>query len=277
MPSGNLDFRTICGLFVVVFLVFMSKRAMAAKCGRYSVLKMKTKLHGATLGLLLSLFLWGNLLQCGDVEPNSGPPMRQTRLGSASTAARTRDNSQTDDDTCKEPTLTDIMAMLSSMNSKFDDMKGDVRILSEKFATLQDEVKELREDYASVRQENKDLKVQDENLEKKVVEMERKMDDLECRSKRNDLIIHGLYRAEKETGEDCEAALKDLITNKLELANGIQFDRVHRLNAKANSPVVARCTFFKDKVKILKAKTKLRGSDVSFGEDFSSRVRSIRC
>ena len=146
------------------------------------------------------------------------------------------------------------MAMLSSMNSKFDDMKGDVRILSEKFATLQDEVKELREDYASVRQENKDLKVQDENLEKKVVEMERKMDDLECRSKRNDLIIHGLYRAEKETGEDCEAALKDLITNKLELANGIQFDRVHRLNAKANSPVVARWTFFKDKVKILKAK-----------------------
>ena len=135
----------------------------------------------------------------------------------------------------------------------------------------------MREDYASVRQESKDLKVQNENLEKKVVEMERKMDDLECRSKRNNLIIHGLYRAEKEIGEDCEAALKDLITNKLELANGIQFDRVHRLNAKANSPVVARCTFFKDKVKILKAKTKLRGSDVSFGEDFSSRVRSIRC
>ena len=85
--------------------------------------------------------------------------MRQTRLGSASTTARTTDNSQTDDDTCKEPTLTDIMAMLSSMNSKFDDMKGDVRILSESFATLQDEVKELREDYASVRQENKDMKV----------------------------------------------------------------------------------------------------------------------
>ena len=108
------------------------------------------------------------------------------------------------------------------------------------------------------------------------MQMKRIMDDLECRSKRNSLIIQGLYRAEKETGEDCEAALKDLITDKLELADEIQFDRVHRLNAKPNSPVVARCTFFKDKLKILKAKTKLQGSDVFIGEDFSSRVRVIR-
>ena len=44
----------------------------------------------------------------------------------------------------KEPTLADVMAMLSSMNLKSDDMKGDVKILSEGFARLQDEVKELR-------------------------------------------------------------------------------------------------------------------------------------
>ena len=28
MPSGNLDFRTVCGRFVSVFMVFMSKRAL---------------------------------------------------------------------------------------------------------------------------------------------------------------------------------------------------------------------------------------------------------
>ena len=53
-------------------------------------------------------------------------------------------------------------------------------------------------------------------------------------------------RAEKETGEDCEGVLRDLITDRLELADDIQFDRV------PDSPVVARCTFSKDKVKILK-------------------------
>ena len=87
--------------------------------------------------------------------------------------------------------------------------------------------------------------------------MDRKVDDLEGRSKRNILIIHGLVRAEKETGGDCEGILRDLITDRLELAEDFQFDRVHRLNAKPSSPVVARYTFFEDKVKSLKAKRKL--------------------
>ena len=137
------------------------KRAMAAKRNRHNVLKLKSTLDGATCGLLLSILFWGSnlLLQCADVELNPGPPeadtMRQTRLGSGTTPARSTDNPQTEG---KEPTLADVMAVLSSMNLKFDDMKGDVKILSEGFARLQDEVKELREDCAFIRQENKDLK-----------------------------------------------------------------------------------------------------------------------
>ena len=62
---------------------------------------------------------------------------------------RSTDNPQTEG---KEPTLADVMAMLSAMNLKFDDMKSDVKILSEGFARLQNEVKELREECAFIRQ-----------------------------------------------------------------------------------------------------------------------------
>ena len=64
-----------------------------------------------------------------------------------------------------------------------------MNLLSESFARLQDEVKELREDCAFIRQENKDLKAKNERLEKTITEMVRKVDDLEGRSKRNNLII----------------------------------------------------------------------------------------
>ena len=76
MPSGNLDFRSVCGRFVSVFMVFISKRAMAAKRNRYNVLKLKSTLDGVTCGLLLSILFWGSnlLLQCRDVELNPGPP-----------------------------------------------------------------------------------------------------------------------------------------------------------------------------------------------------------
>ena len=120
------------------------------------------------------------------------------------------------------------------------------------------------------------MKAKNERLEKMITEMDRKVDDLEGRSKRNNLIIHGLVRAEKETGEDCEGVLRDLITDRLELADDFQSDRVPRPSAKPNSPVVARCTFFNDKVKILKAKRKLQETHVFIGEDFSSHVHDVR-
>ena len=58
----DLDFRTVCSRFVSVVMVFMSKRAMAAKRNRYTVLKLKSMLHGATCGLLLSVLFWGSNL-----------------------------------------------------------------------------------------------------------------------------------------------------------------------------------------------------------------------
>jgi len=68
-------------------------------------------------------------------------------------------------------------------------LKSDVRLLGDSCARLQDEVKELREDCAVIRQENKDLKAKNERLEKTITEMVRKVDDLDGRSKRKNLII----------------------------------------------------------------------------------------
>ena len=72
-----------------------------------------------------------------------------------------------------------------------------MKLLSDGFARLQDEVKELREDCTFIRQENKDLKAKNERLEKAITEMVRKADDLEGRSKRNNLIICSMVWSEQ--------------------------------------------------------------------------------
>jgi hypothetical protein len=89
-------------------------------------------------------------------------------------------------------------------------------------------------------------------------------------------LFHGLQREEGETQEDLELRLREVITDNCEIAEDIEFDRVHRLGSKVNAPVIARCTFYKDKVKLLKAKQKLKGSDIFIGEDFSRGVRETR-
>ena len=56
----------------------------------------------------------------------------------------------------------------------------------------------------------------------------------------------------------------------------VKFDRVHRINSKPNSPIIARCCFYQDKLSILKAKTRLKGSSIFVDEDFSQTVGEIR-
>ena len=105
---------------------------------------------------------------------------------------------------------------------------------------------------------------------------ERKTEDLEGRSKRNNLVFYGLPWNEKETNSDCENLLKDLVKNKLQISQDVEFDRAHRVNSRLDSPVIVRCAFYKQKVEILKAKGKLKGTNVFVGEDFTAKVRGIR-
>ena len=73
--------------------------------------------------------------RCGTVELNPGPPkqdfFRQTRLTSSSRANNAELNSQEGNSTSNgetvgsDPTLKD-MHMLTTMSSKFDDMKNDM-------------------------------------------------------------------------------------------------------------------------------------------------------
>ena len=104
--------------------------------------------------------------------------------------------------------------------------------------------------------------------------------DLEDRSKRNNLIFNGIQEeVDRESNEDCEKKLRNLIVNQ-DMLNGkslVQFDRVHRLGSKKNGatrsrPIVCRLTFFKDKQTILKNGPKLKGTNISMSEQYSEQT-----
>lgn len=270
----------------------MKKRAVLKKKMRIVVLSCRSRLQGTLCGALLSYMFWGSLLliRCGDVELNPGPGpttseekgMRQTRLNSRGMSADRHGNAIQGNtfSTPKELTLADVMTKLNgmdlSMNGKLDEVKNDVQDFKEHFSQLQEEVNELKEGVSSLREENDQLKDCNDRLWQKIEMMGKQVDDLQCRSKRNNLLFYGMDREEDETNERCEQRLQDLFTDKLELAENVEFDRVHRISSKPNSPLIARCVFYKDKVKVLKAKRNLKGSNIFIGEDFSTAVRDIR-
>jgi FtsZ-binding cell division protein ZapB len=267
----------------------MAKRARQARELRYRFLRPRTRLEGLLVGLVLVVFLTSDLLlRAGNVETNPGPDGKdgartvQTRLtsGGRAASASSADRRTSASKATLEPSLSDLMSKLTSMESGINDninqVRADVNVMREEVVNLQKEVNEWKDRVCELERENEKLKEANDGLHGQVNNLESRVDDLENRSRRNNILIHGLEKEEGETQKELELKVKDLFTDQLEFSDTIEMDRVHRLGYKANAPIIACCTFHKDKVSVMKAKRKLIGSDVFIGEDFSRGVRDKR-
>lgn len=112
-----------------------------------------------------------------------------------------------------------------------------------------------------------------------ILSLQNKIDDLENRSRRSNLIIYGLPEATGETPLTLERTVnKDVIEGPLEL-KAVAIERVHRIGkAEPNKirPVIFKLLDSRDKYTILKRGYKLKDTQLSIAEDFSKRVRDIR-
>ncbi|KAL8619515.1 hypothetical protein ACOMHN_011866 [Nucella lapillus] len=143
MPAVPLTFRSVCGgHFATVYASFMLKRARFSLAMRMSILRLRTRADGVTVGVLLTLLYYGNLIhRCGYVELNPGPDRktdgtRQTLLDSVtggttqrhSSRSRSRKDSSRKDSVERtgstpetltglpsDPSLSDVMSMLTNL------------------------------------------------------------------------------------------------------------------------------------------------------------------
>ena len=313
MPANQLDFRASCGTFAFTLTVLLSKRMPLPAIKRVN----PSRLGGVLFGFTLCYLFWGSLLlqRCGDVELNPGPlgdsskpgnkvTTRQSLLHSVSSSKdlsspgerRTSSSGvngtggagNTAGGITNESLAKQLAAMQMSINKtietaanesnqKVDNLATEVREMKEQFSTLNSDVNNLRDEVQSLRDQNFSLAQENDRLRDCCKNLFYKTDDLECRSKRNNLVFYGIKREDNETSDNCEEKVNSILTDDLGL-EPIPFDRVHRTSMKKDAPIVARCTFYKDRQTILKAKKALStaNKDVSIGEDFSERVRAVR-
>jgi len=228
------------------------------------------------------------LLTAGDIESNPGPPPgpgpdnhsqgnskgSNEALAAGVGGVTTRLSSQT-----KHrqqllsfhdggPSLQDIMKELKAtrceMNQKIDALSIK---LEDRYEELKSEITGLQTALEESKKETEQVKV--------------KLEDLENRSRRNNLIIHGLG-AEQSSGEswdETEVKVCEVLKEKLDLElDGTDFKRVHRMGKATpkGRPVMAMCTNFKTKSMILKAARNQKPEGIYITEDLSQSVRDAR-
>ena len=221
------------------------------------------------------LFVVGAMLMlCGDVESNPGPPRKvQTKLNSMSSPGMSSSfNSAT------TPEITDVMVAIDNLSHKFDRKFEEFQTKVNDIVTSLGELKDgntlLKTKVEELTIENQRLWSESGDIAAKLERTEKKLEDLENRSRRNNLIFHGLTPdKENETWDDCERLVKKLISGKLGLGcDNISFERVHRIG----SSIIAKFTMFKDKERVMRHRNKLKGSNIFVSEDFSLGVRETR-
>ncbi|KAL8574486.1 hypothetical protein ACOMHN_060156 [Nucella lapillus] len=99
----------------------------------------------------------------------------------------------------------------------------------------QEQIDKMQSDFEEVSKENKELK-------EKIDRLENKVDDPEGRSRRNNLIFHGIHhpQGQTETWADCEKAVKKAVREELGIEDDVEVERAHRLRSgKGLHPIIA--------------------------------------
>ncbi len=133
------------------------------------------------------------------------------------------------------------------------------------------EVREVKEDVVEVKDSTNLLRSRMERAEEKMIEQE-------ARSRRNNVVFHGI---EERVGEDCIRIVKDLAREKCELKGEIRVERAHRMGPKQVGsrarprPLICRFLDFQDKEELMKRKKRLP-KGVYAGDDLPLEVREAR-
>nr|XP_037276086.1 uncharacterized protein LOC119169097 [Rhipicephalus microplus] len=196
------------------------------------------------------------LLICGDVEVNPGPSTEATLQQLLAGQSIIKDK------------LNAIETVQAANKLAINDLGDRIKSLETKFTNL-DEIKSSLAECV----------VQCETQARVLKSLTSKVDDLENRSRRCNLIFHGIPdEGANETNAECEKQILDICSSKLGIPT-IGIERAHRLGrfrAGRSRPIIAKFSSFKEKQQVLGNARKLKGTTTSISEDFSEAVRKKR-
>ena len=229
-----------------------------------------------SLPMCLQVMLHNNgghldLLQCGDIESNPGPELTKEDLAGLATAK---------DLHAVNVTLEKLLSSVSMVSQKVKSLETKitgVQSSMEKIKTTTDEhaatLKKLQDDFQETCAQNEDTKAECNKLKDK-------LDEIEDRSRRNNLLFAGIPQEDPaENWQQSEDLIKDTIRTKLNITEDIDIERAHRIpngpKSSGAAPIIVKFNNFKDKQKILSASNKLKGSNIYINQDYCNATRMI--
>lgn len=142
------------------------------------------------------------------------------------------------------------------------EIRRDVRRMNRKFDSLEKSVHDLKRDNRQLKQQNQiitneinRMKTSFSKLEVRTTEAEKKNENLEAQSRRDNLKFFGFQDDGTETWEQSEDKVRDYIRTELNINDSdMKIERAHRLPSKNSPrPIIVKFSFYKDRDSVLRA------------------------
>lgn len=169
---------------------------------------------------------------------------------------------------------TDLVEGINSIRESQKSLETKMNSIEHRLDEFDNQLKELDGLYKGFSEAQKSI----DELTSRNNFLQSRLDELEDRSRRNNLIFHGIPDL-KETWQQTESKLINILnTSEYPLLSG-DIERAHRLGTYSPNkcrPVIAKFTNYKTREKIFSMRNRLKESNISITEDFSTNTRTAR-
>ena len=180
-----------------------------------------------------------------------------------------------------------FMTHIERLEKKIDEVKEENTVLKNKVNQMENSAMFQSEVFDEKMREllNSD-RSGDDNIKKEIEEIKNNIDELEDRSRRNNLRIVGVKEDRDENWDQTEEKVKELIKENLQITTEVKIERAHRVGSKKykdgtknhKRPIVVKFLSYKDKANVLNRykEKKLWEDQLYINEDYSDSTSEKR-
>ena len=206
----------------------------------------------------------------GDVELNPGPGLTVTDL---ERALKTQREEIAKDMTNMKRDLTETVTtetrklneQLQEMSRKLDGLQTDLIRLDERVLAQADEIEDLRRTCDA--------------YDRRIVDLEEKLEEMERRDRRNNVILYGVPESENEKYADCQTkfveAVEEVLPGKLKYGDVVRAHRIGKKRGDKCRPLIARLVRTVDKLAVLSAREEFRACGKGVSNDLTEMQRQM--
>ena len=176
-----------------------------------------------------------------------------------------------------EAKITAMDIKVTAMDSKITNMDTLIKSIGETADFAVKQAEDSKKTAQNAEKLVKEVREENNKLYQTLNALTTKINNLELQTRRENLIFCGIKEKKEETWEDCEKAIREILT-KIDLPN-VKFERTHRLGNKRahiSRNIIAKFSFYKDRHDVWQNRHKLAGSSCYILEDYPQEINKKR-